>query len=208
MPKQQFALEKGGSKRLELSWGMSWRNFTISLDGMEVGKIEGGQKSLKKGRSFTLPDGSTLSVQLKTGLSSELQLLRNGKPLPGSASDPRQKLNNATGLIIGLGILSFVLGLLAFFVPFLQEIGISWDSMIFGLILTGLGYWAKQESSLALWLAIIFYVLGSLITVYASVSSGASAAGSIVARLFFLAWMYRGVGAIQELKAEREATTL
>ncbi|MCB9430651.1 MAG: hypothetical protein H6668_01590 [Ardenticatenaceae bacterium] len=202
MPKQQFALEKEGQKRLELSWGMGWRNFTVRLDGAEVGEIEGGQKSLKEGRSFALNDGSTLLIQLKTGLMAELQVLRDGKPLPGSSTDPRQRLNNASGLIMGLGGMSIVVGILAMFWPVLQEAGFSWDSTVFGILLLGLGYWARQESLLAIWLAIIIFVLGSILTILATNSFVGSNAGGIVLRILFTIFMYRGVGAIKELQAE------
>ncbi len=33
MPKKQFAFEKGGSKRLKLSWGAYSKNLKIELDG-------------------------------------------------------------------------------------------------------------------------------------------------------------------------------
>jgi hypothetical protein len=205
MPKQQFALEKGGNKRLELSWKGGWRNFTVKLDGQEVGKID-GQKSLKEGRTFTLNDGSTLSIKLKTGLSSELQVLRDGKPLPGSASDPRQKLSNATGVIIFVGGLGLVLGLIAalFEVDLLLGLGFGWGSVIFGAIVTGLGFLTKKENLAALWAAIILYGLDSILSIISAVGVGANPVTGLIVRLFFLAAMYQGIGAIKALRIERQ----
>jgi hypothetical protein len=48
MPKQQYALEQGGPKRLEISWTGIWRNFTVRLDGQVVGTVE-NQKALRAG---------------------------------------------------------------------------------------------------------------------------------------------------------------
>lgn len=207
MPKQQFALEKDGPKRLEISWGLGWRNFTVKLDGEPIGKIEGGQKTLKAGQTFNLPDGSEINIKLKTGLATELQVLRDGKPLPGSASDPRKKLAGAAGLIIFLGVLNIVLGLAAslFNVAFLQGLGLGWSSAIFGLILGGLGLLVRQENLIALWAAIILFALDAIFGLITAVGVGASPISGLIVRVFFLAAMYQGVGAIKELRAERPA---
>lgn len=216
MPKQQLALEKGGDKRLELSWGMGWRNFTIKLDGREEGKIDGGQKSLKEGQSFTLSDGSALFVQLKSGFPSGLRVLRNGKPVPGSSTDPRQRLTIATWPIIGLGILGTLSGILSLFAPVFQGLALGWNSIIFGIIVIGLGLWAKQGSALALWMVIILFLLDYLFAVYTSVSSDPSSVlGSDtfsfvcngVFQILLFIWVYSGFGAIKELKAEQTAVT-
>ena len=39
MPKQSFALEAQGPKRLEIQWKGNWKNVTITLDGEVVGTI-------------------------------------------------------------------------------------------------------------------------------------------------------------------------
>src|SRR5439155_14599717 len=114
MQKKSYALEKGGSKRLELSWSGMWKNFTICLDGNQIGSVA-SKKELTAGREFLLGDGSTLRVQLgKTFLiAPELQVLRDGKPLPGSASDPAQQLGVSYGTIFFVGGISILLGLVA-----------------------------------------------------------------------------------------------
>src|SRR5690349_9384101 len=94
MPKQTFALEAGGEKRLEVSWGGMFKNTTVSLDGNSIGVIP-DQKALLAGQEFRLPDGSTIKVQLvRSFISTELRVFRNGQPLPGSASDPLTRLKN------------------------------------------------------------------------------------------------------------------
>jgi hypothetical protein len=205
MPKQRFALEKNDSKRLELAWGVGWRNFTVTLDNIEIGKIEGGQKALKQGKSFSLPDGSELVVRLKTGLATELQVLRDGQPLPGSGSDPHKKLVNSYGIILFVGGLGLVLGVVAalFGVTFLQELGFGWGSIIFGAILAGLGFMVKKGSLTALWIAMGLYALDAILSIAAAMSIGASPVGSIFVRIFFLVAMYQGVDAIKALRREK-----
>ncbi|MGZ3461319.1 MAG: hypothetical protein ACXU86_22745, partial [Archangium sp.] len=100
MAKTQLALEAGGPKRLALSWGMAWKNFQVTLDGQQVGTVSGGQKELKEGVEFRLPDGSLLHIQLdRSFTNTELRVLRNGVPVPGSASDPAQRVKNGAYLL-------------------------------------------------------------------------------------------------------------
>jgi len=61
MPKQAFAFERDGPKRLEVSWKGRWKNVTVQLDGAPIGTVP-GQKELSAGQEFQLPDGSTLTV--------------------------------------------------------------------------------------------------------------------------------------------------
>ena len=101
MPTKKYAMEKGEPKRLEISWKGIWKikNFTVHLDGNNIGLIA-NRKELKAGREFALIDGSILKVQLvKKLLSAELQVLRDDQPLPGSASDPGQRLRVAYGIV-------------------------------------------------------------------------------------------------------------
>jgi hypothetical protein len=82
MPKQDYAFEPGGEKRLSVAWNVPWRNLSILFDGQVVGSFE-GEKELKEGGAFKLPDGSTLDVKLVAATAQpELQVSRNGAPLP------------------------------------------------------------------------------------------------------------------------------
>ena len=53
MPKQLFALEKNGPKRLELSWSGMWKGFAARLDGQVVLSAE-GSSDLKLGKLASL----------------------------------------------------------------------------------------------------------------------------------------------------------
>jgi hypothetical protein len=209
MPKQQLALEAGGAKRLEISWGMNFKNVSVKLDGREVGTIP-DQKALKEGRSFTLDDGSSLQVQLvRSAMSQVLQVLRNGKPLPGSATDPEKKLSTAYTIIFFVGGLSLVIGLLAEIanVDFLRSLGAGWFTVVVGVIFIGLGFLVKRRIILALYAAIVLYALdlGLLVMTAVSVPGGRPPVSGIVLHVIFLIFMYQGVGALQELNRQAKS---
>ncbi|MFN2110692.1 MAG: hypothetical protein ACK2UI_13590 [Anaerolineae bacterium] len=204
MAKLTYALEPGGSKRLEISWKGMYKDFMVKLDDEVIGELS-GQKELKAGRQFALPDGSSLSVQLVQKLySAELQILRNGQPLPGSSSDPENRLKNAYGMVFFVAGLNLFLGLIAwlFQVEFLQDIGIGFYSIIFGLVFLVLGFFVKRRSALALILAIAIFALDALLGLLAG---GASYATGLVVRVILIIPMVQGVGAIRALK-QRETT--
>lgn len=205
MPKQSFALEAGGEKRLEVSWKGLYKDVTVSLDGNLVGVIP-NQKALSAGQEFLLTDGSTIKVQLVSKLTStELQILRNGQPLPGSSSDPQTRFKTAYGIVYFVAGLNLVLGLVSFLfdVEFLQQVGIGFGSIIFGLAFLALGFFVQRKSSLALILAIVVFALDGILGVVFAASQGYTpGAGGIIARIFLLIPMVQGVGAIKALKSK------
>jgi hypothetical protein len=205
MPKKQFALEPGGPKRVTLSWSGFWKNFEIAFDGTLVGRIETKQQ-LETGSSFALPDGSQLNVQLKrVAMTQELQVLRNGIPLPGSASEPAERLSAAAGMLYFVAVLNAALGILAGLaqVTFLLSLGLGYASVIVGGIYGGLGYLVKAKRSRpALVVAIVLFALDGLASVFLAVQHGGSPpVGGLVARVFFLMPMWKGLGALTELKS-------
>ena len=203
MPKRAYALEKSGPKRLEVSWKGLWKNVTIQLDGETIGTIP-GQKQLSAGQEFQLTDGSTLKVQLVKKLTTtELQVLRNGQPLPGSASDPETKFKTAYGMVFFIAGLNIVLGLVAwvFQVEFLESIGIGIYSIIFGVVFLVLGYFVQRRSVVALVMAIAVFALDGILGFVTAASQGYSpSVVGIIARIFLLVPMVQGIGAIQTVK--------
>lgn len=203
MPKQTYALEPGGPKRLEISWKGMWKNLTIKVDEQIIGTIA-GQKELKQVNEFTLPDNTTLSVQLVQKISgAELQILRDGQALPGSASDPETRLKSAYGIVFVVAGLNLVLGLLAtlFQVEFLQSIGIGFFSIIFGLVFLVLGFFVKMMSQTALIIAIVIFGLDAIAGIALSVMGGMQPSiGGLMVRVFLIIPMIQGVPAIRALK--------
>jgi hypothetical protein len=205
MPKQSYALEPNGPKRLQISWGTFWKNITVTLDGSLIGTIP-DQKALRQGRQFTLPDGSTLSVQFSQNLAgAELRVLRNGQPLPGSASDPESRLKVAAGVIFFVTGLNILLGLIAVFfqVDFLLQLGLGWFSVIFGLVFLFLGIFTQRRSQVALIIAIVLFGLDGLLGIVGAVMAGyAPSIPGLFMRILLLIPMIQGVSAIKQLKQQ------
>lgn len=204
MAKQSFALETGGPRRLQIGWKGMYKEVTVWLDDTVVGVIP-DQKALMKGQEFRLVDGSTLKVQLITKVySSELQVLRNGQPLPGSGSDPNTKLKNAYLMVYFIGVLNLILGIISmlFKVQFLQGMGLGFGSILFGLVFLGLGYFVQRRSSFALLVAIVLFSIDAILGLVFSASEGYNPGGGIVARIILMIPMIQGVGAIKLLKTK------
>jgi len=206
MPQKKFALEAGGPQRLEVSWRGGFKDLSVSLDGQSVASFE-GPKELKEPQSVSLPDGSTLEVQVASVfVIPELRLTRDGEPIPGSASDPATRHAGAWGMVLAVGILNVAIGLLVelFDVTSMRAFGAGWGSLVAGLIYGVLAFFVRRKSQVALGLAVGLFILDGIFVLVA----GAQAArnppiGSLVARVFFLIPMVRGFAAIRELAEPR-----
>jgi len=144
-----------------------------------------------------------LSARLaKKGLGSDLELLVEGRPVPGSAFDPKAMLRGAYGIIFFLAGLNTVLGLVAVLadVRFLQAIGLGWISIIFGVVLGGLGVLVMRRSRTALAIAIGLMALDMLLLIASFGSMETPPVGAVVVRLLFIAGMARGFPAIRRME--------
>ncbi|NTV00878.1 MAG: hypothetical protein HGA55_07145, partial [Methanoregulaceae archaeon] len=160
------------------------------------------------GQEFRLVDGSTIKVQLVNKfMSPELQVMRNGLPLPGSSSDPQTRLKNAYLMVYFVAGLNLVLGFISslFNVEFLQAMGIGFVSIIYGLVFLVLGFFVQRRSAVALILAIVIFALDGILGFFLSIAAGYSPGiGGMVARIILLIPMVQGVGAIKALKSKSE----
>lgn len=212
MPMQKHPFQQGGPTRIEVSWGVGWRDFTVRFDGEKIGTVSGGMSALKKGATFTLSDGSVLDIKLITGGMSglpDLQVSRNGTLLPGTGADPAIRLRNSYQMIYFLGGLNIVLGIVAELgkINFLLSFGISWFSVIFGLVFIGLGYFVQQKSKIALLLAISLLVVDALVGLLPLLFTSTSIPiGGLIARGAFIVIIARGWAAIGELKTQTITT--
>jgi hypothetical protein len=208
MAKRRFALEPGGPKRLELSWGGFWKNFQVTLDGALVDTVEGGQKRLKEGVELPLPDGSNLHIQIvQTAMIVELRVLRNGAPLPGSTSDPEQRVRNAAYLLYFLAGLNTLLGVvsLVFDIPALNEFSMGIDSILFGGLVAVLGFFTYRRSRVAPILAIILYVIDAIYTVVTIAGAGRTPpVAGIFIRIAIIYTLVQGAKAAGELVRQKE----
>ncbi|MBK7865425.1 MAG: hypothetical protein IPJ65_43875 [Archangiaceae bacterium] len=200
MPTQQFALERNGPKRLEVSWSGLWKEFTVKLDGNVVGSWT--KDELTAGKEVPMGDGSTFKAHLRrVGMGQELALLRNGEPLPGSAADPLTLVKTAGGVIYflaGASALGGVIGLMG--VDFAARLFGTWDGIVTGAIMGVLGFFTMQRSRVALGIAMGLYALSGLLVLAESASNGNPAIGGIFMRVFFLTAMWRGFKAMGQLK--------
>ena len=203
MPKQAFALERDGPKRLGVSWKGNWKNVAIQLDDETIGTVP-GREELSAGQEFQLHDGSTLTVQLvKKLVSVELRLLRDGEPLPGSATDPETLLRGAYVILFFIAGLNILLGLIStlFQAEILQSMGMGFYSIIFGVVFLVLARFVRRRSTVALVMAIIIFALDSLLSFVLAGSEGYTPnVVGVVARAFLFLPMIQGVGAIREIK--------
>ena len=176
MGKMNYALEKGQKPRLQISWkGLGWKNVTIKLDGMEIGKIP-SKNELMEGWEFLLDKNTTLKVKLAKRFNSwELQVLVNGQPVPGSASDPNRRLTIAYGMVFFVTGVNIIAGIIAELlkIDFLLNNGLGIYSVIFGVIMGIMGLIAGSFTGL-------------------------------VIRIFILIPMFGGFSAIRELKERKQ----
>lgn len=210
MPGQKYALEYGGPERLEVAWKGVFKDLTIQLDGAEVGTIP-DQKALMEGQEFSLPDGSTLKIQLVKKLTgTELQLLRNDEPLPGSVTDPKERLKWAVIAIFIMAGLDLILGLIAVVSPseFLSALGMGLFSIIFGAIFLVLGFLVLGRSEIALILSIALLGIDAIVgVVLGGQGREAPDITSLFARILLLIPMLQGIPAVRQLKRQASPPT-
>ncbi|RMF64299.1 MAG: hypothetical protein D6743_09500, partial [Calditrichaeota bacterium] len=189
MPKQAFALEPGGKKRLEVSWKRGFEKVFVWFDGRVVGFIP-DRRALSAGQEVRLPDSSTVTFQVvRKFLSRKLRALRNGQPLPKTVSDPERRWKNAYGVLYLIAGINLVLGTVAllFNVEFLQQLGAGLGSILFGLVFLILGYFIQRKSVAALITAIVLFAFDALVGVVLAVAEGGTpSTGGLVAKGIFL----------------------
>ncbi|OIP69362.1 MAG: hypothetical protein AUK43_13025 [Oscillatoriales cyanobacterium CG2_30_40_61] len=99
MKSQTYALEP----RLVVSWNKHWKNTVIYFDGQEIATIP-KRKELRKGKYFTVNQTSELHIKLIRILGFQyLQILLDGKPIPGSPTDPNIVLPKAYQTLFLIG---------------------------------------------------------------------------------------------------------
>ncbi len=206
MTVQQYALEAGAPPRLELEWGSYMRDFQIRLDGEEIGRITTGKRSLRQPHFFALPDGSKLSIRLnESGLTEELELLRDGKPLPGSATDPFTKFSAAIRSSFFWGIALILIGFAAALTGsnIFRQLVFAPSSAIFGLLLIGIAYWMSRQSLLAGILAAVVVLAEFFLCLILNIGAGTHVnvltTIGIVLRVAFFVPILQGIRPMQAI---------
>lgn len=204
MPSRKFALTPGGPKRLTIAWKLFSNKREIWLDGKTIGEIP-DRKTLKKGRAFRLPDGSKLTVRQTQKLGiDELQVLRNGVPLPDSDTDPERRVRVAYQIIFFLGGINLAYGI------FLLLTGGTYtggpELVATGLIYLALGFFVRRHSMVAMVLTILGFITDTLLLVWLILNGGGLAFGAIFLRIFVVLYLLRGFVGLRQLNRVAEAT--
>lgn len=208
MPSKTYYLDAAKTEALTAKWGMFFKNVEIIYNGQSLGIVPSKQ-ALAQGYEFSLPDGRSLVAQLTRNLyQQELELRLSGQPVPGSATDPHERLKQAWYTLLFIGGLNLVLGLVAVFqqVEVLQSLGIGWGSVVEGLLYAGLGWWGyKQLAPAAFAIAAVLFVLDGVLMIGASVSAGGNPGiGGLFMRFFLTVLVFRGFQAARHLRAQRQ----
>lgn len=201
MPKQKLSLEEGGDKRVEISWGMGWRNFTVSVDGEPIGTISGGQKAIRAGSEFNLRDGGRLHVKLEGTFAPQLAVTRDGDPLPGSATHPVKLAASARNIVLFVAVFNIIIGVvLSALTGGGAAVGIGIESAIFGVLFLVLGVIIHvRKSWITLLVATVIFGLDAVGTlILTAVDGGNPNVFGIMVRVVLLIYMGRGVQAMYQ----------
>lgn len=224
MPTRNYSLKQGEPKRLEITSSASLKNTTVRLDGKTIGSVRTKQE-LEAGKSFPLGDGSVVNVHLLGNAWSgrRIGVERDGRPLPGSPSDPSRNLrvaSNVVFFIAGVNLLVGVLGIVASTAAsqsqatdtFSQSqsagslgLGIGLVSLFGGLLYLALGFFVRRGSKIALGIAVTVFALNLVVSVIVLVT-GANLIGcaGVPLGIALLTVMSRGFGAIDAMRVEED----
>jgi len=158
----------------------------LKLDGNLIGAVENRTELEVGGVDFVLPDKSRVTILLAgSGFSKELQVTRNGQPVPGSSSAPQTRLAVSYVTVFGVGVLNIAFGIAAIYfnISFLLQLGMGIFSIGFGLVFIVLGFFVKMRSMPALILAAVIFGIDGALSYSTATSAGYNPnIGGLVAR--------------------------
>lgn len=200
MATRLYRLTQDGSKRLALSWGTNYSNFTVRLDGQVVGIVP-NKAALQAGQGIQLGPDSQLYVYLER---NQIHVSYNGRTVSGSPGDPQYKLNQAVGVLVWVCISTIAFGFLSgsgsSYAPRNNlTLGIALGS---GILYGVLAFFVRSRSKIALWIAVGFYALDTLGVVFLLFGrSGGLYIVGLFVHILFLRLMWNGFAAIDALQA-------
>jgi hypothetical protein len=208
MPKKSYAFEPGGPKRLAVEWKGLFNDFTVKVDGKQVGTIT-DQRALNAGEKFKLKDGSQLEVRMiNSMLGSEMRILRNGKPLPDSATSVSSRLHSARVMIFIIAAIEFFDGISYYFLNenYIKSLGISWYALYFGAFFLIMGLLMKKSPRLILWASTIVFLADAFINLWVTTNNGSQTSiFGLLVRVFFVIPMLQALRAMADEKKEAQA---
>ena len=209
MPTKTFYLDDARTEPLTATWGLLFRNFTVSYAGNPL-EPTNPEATIAEGRYYRLPDGRTFSARHKqNSYPQELELLIDGQPVPGSGTHPNQRIKQAWYVLLILGILNIGLGLVTEFghIEALAQLGAGWGSLVEGIASIALGYFGYFRTSVsALTIALVLLALDAAFSIVSAVTTGHSPAiGGLFMRAYFCLVVFRGMQAARQLRREAAA---
>lgn len=200
MPTKTYYLDEKRTESIEIKWGFNWRNLRVIYLGEIMGTIA-NKTDLTKGQTFKLSGLRDLSIQLKGDLNPELELLLNGKTVPGSPTDPRFQLNKVFRISIGLAVLNISFGLLSWIldISLFTNFGIGLSSVFFGAIILVLSFGLRAESKLALSAIVSLLVADIISTFYYFAGTDVVHGPAITIKVVVFFLLIKGFSAIREL---------
>ena len=207
MPSKTFYLDDTRTQPLTASWGMFFRNFTVSYAGTALAAIH-PEASIAEGRQYPLPDGRIFSAQHKQNTyPQEMELLIDGQPIAGSGTHPVERIKQAWYVLLFVGVLNLGLGLAAELgkVAVLLELGLGWGGAVEGVIFLVVGWLGYSRRSVpALTIALVLLVLDAALSIGGALTAGhAAGLGGLVVRLYFGLTVFRGLQAARQLRREQ-----
>ncbi len=201
MPTKIYTIDTNNT--LTIQWKFNWKNLTLTWNNEQLGVIE-NQQQLKEGRSIKLPNGSLLQIRLTGGVSGELEVLIDGTPVPGSATDPSQRVKSAYHLALFLGILNLAIGLLADVVnlDILKGLGAGPASAVAGVLYIGLAFGIKRLYLAALYCLMALLAIDIVYTLYLAGTEGTSfnPTSGVLVKGFFIFILSKAIPAIKFLR--------
>jgi len=203
MAKVKYALEKGGPKRLEVSWKGNWNEITVRLDGSLIGSIADIEQ-LKEGKEFQLEDGTSLKVQLeRKSIFPFINILKDGQPLPSPGPEPAKRLGFAYKITFLIGGANIVFGLIGS--PFQSK---PWNipvagiwPVVIGCLFLVLAFFIMRRSMTALAIAVGIFAIDMIVAIiFRWDLPRVFLIASVVFRILILLTMIQGFGAIKALK--------
>ena len=208
MPQHIFYTDKERQKYLSASWKSNWSNFRLRYQNEVVCSFE-TKKELVAGRQFVMPDGHLLSVRLKHGLQPELELLRDGQPLPTKSAVPSSNGRTVLQLALFLGILNIAAGIVAVVSQsdIMLSIGFGYGSVAVGTVYVLLAWGVKYIPSLAVYaIAALISIDIALLFVFTAMKEGpTSPVSGVLIKLFLVYAFIKSIDAIKKIKSQAAA---
>lgn len=209
MAEHIYYTDKERQQCLTASWNKNWSNFQLRYQD-EVVCSFATKKELVAGRQFVMPDGHLLSVRLKGGLEQELELLRDGLPLPIKSVHPRSNGRTVFHLAILLGILNIASGIVALITQsdLMLSIGFGYGSVAIGAAYFLLACGIRHFFSLAFYAisALIMLDLVLLFVITETREGPTSPVSGMFIKLFLVYAYIKGAGAMARLKSQAAAS--